>query len=91
VLTGHPAVEQAFVVGVPDERMGEVAWAWVVPSGGRETNQAELIRYCRQHLAPFKVPRRVVAVAADELPKTTTGKVQKYRLAASVAGVPVPK
>ena len=80
VLTGHPAVAQAFVAGVPDERYGEVGWAWVVPAEGGDVDAAELTRHCRTHLAGFKIPRGVTVVAAEQLPTTTTGKVQKYRL-----------
>lgn len=80
LLTRYPGVEQAHVAGVPEERMGEVGWAWVVPDGTAELEPAALIRYCREHLAPFKVPRVVRLVAGEDLPKTTTGKVQKFRL-----------
>lgn len=82
VLTGHPGVAQAYVAGVPDERLGEVGWAWIVP-GNVQPSEAELIRHCRSHLAAFKVPRKIVFLSDDELPKTTTGKVQKYLLTRS--------
>lgn len=83
LLTGIPGVAQAFVAGVPDERFGEVGWAWVVPDGTTEVDPGRLLRHCREHLAPFKVPRAIRLIEADELPKTTTGKVQKYRLVES--------
>lgn len=82
-LSAHPAVAQAYVVGLPDERMGEVGCAWVVPSatsGSAAPDPGELIAYCRERLARFKVPAHVMFVAADELPTTSTGKVQKFRL-----------
>jgi fatty-acyl-CoA synthase len=79
-LTALPAVAQAYVVGLPDERMGEVGCAWVVPAGPEPPEADELIAHCRRNLARFKVPARVVFVAAVELPTTATGKVQKYRL-----------
>jgi fatty-acyl-CoA synthase len=79
-LTAHPAVAQAYVVGLPDERMGEVGCAWVVPTGAEPPGADELIAHCHRNLARFKVPVRVVFVAAGELPTTATGKVQKYRL-----------
>jgi fatty-acyl-CoA synthase len=80
VLTAHPAVGQAFVAAVPDERLGEVGWAWIVPADGAEVNSAELVRHCRSQLAGFKVPRGITFLSPDALPTTTTGKVQKYRL-----------
>ncbi|HVX55730.1 class I adenylate-forming enzyme family protein [Nocardioides sp.] len=80
VLTGHPDVEQAYVAGVPDNRLGEVGWAWVVRTPGSTLTEAELVRHCRDQLAGFKVPRRVVFADADALPKTTTGKIQKFVL-----------
>ena len=82
VITGLPGVEQAFVAGVPDPRFGEVAWAWVTLQDGVEVTAHDVIRHCRAHLAPFKVPRGVAFLRAADLPMTTTGKVQKYRLVA---------
>jgi fatty-acyl-CoA synthase len=83
LLTRLPGVGQAYVAGVPDERMGEVGWAWVVPDGTADLDPRELIRYCRAHLAPFKVPRRIIFIEAADLPMTSTGKVQKHVLVAS--------
>jgi fatty-acyl-CoA synthase len=79
VLSSHPAVGQAYLVGLPDDRMGEVGCAWVVPTGA-EPPPDELIGYCRDRLARFKVPAHVIYIRADELPTTATGKVQKFRL-----------
>jgi fatty-acyl-CoA synthase len=86
VLTGYQGVAQAYVAGVPDERLGEVGWAWIVASGQARPSEAELLRHCRSHLATFKVPRKITFVSADELPKTSTGKVQKYLLARNRPG-----
>ncbi|MEP9381633.1 class I adenylate-forming enzyme family protein [Nocardioides cheoyonin] len=80
VITAHPAVEQAYVAGMPDARLGEVGWAWVVRAEEASVDEDELVRHCRRHLAGFKVPRRMLFVSAENLPKTTTGKIQKYRL-----------
>lgn len=80
VLTGHPGVAQAYVAGVPDDRLGEVGWAWVVPAADSSLTETALIRHCRDSLAAFKLPRRIVFLPAEELPTTTTGKVQKYQL-----------
>lgn len=79
-LTARDDVAQAYVVGVPDDRMGEVGWAYVVPSVGAAPEGSELIDYCRQILARFKVPSRVVLLGAEDLPITPTGKVQKFKL-----------
>ena len=83
LLTRLPGVGQAYVAGIPDERLGEVGWAWVVPDGTAELDERELIRYTRQHLAAFKVPRKVVFLDAKDLPLSGTGKVQKFQLVAT--------
>ena len=80
VLTAHPSVAQAFLVGLPDERMGEVGCAWVVPDTAEPPDPQELIEYCRERLARFKVPAHVIYTSATELPTTATGKVQKFKL-----------
>ncbi|PRZ42732.1 fatty-acyl-CoA synthase [Antricoccus suffuscus] len=83
VINRFPGVGQAYVAGVPDERMGEVGAAWVVPDGDAVLDPEVLRRHCRTHLAAFKIPRMITIVAAADLPTTATGKVQKYRLAQS--------
>ena len=79
VLTGHDAVAEAAVIGVPDDRLGEVGRAYVIPRQGRMVEEEELIDVCRERLANFKVPRSVVVV--DELPRNAAGKVLKRELA----------
>jgi len=66
------------VVGVPDERMGEVGMAWVVPAPGRAFTPDQVIAWCRENMANYKVPRRVEIV--DELPVNPAGKVMKFVL-----------
>jgi acyl-CoA synthetase (AMP-forming)/AMP-acid ligase II len=78
LLARHPAVAEAAVVGVPDERMGEVGHAHVRLRPGSTTTVDELVAFCREAMANFKVPRRITFV--DELPRTASGKVQKFRL-----------
>jgi len=78
ILLRHPAVSQAAVIGVPDERMGEVGMAFVVPRPGRSIDPAELIAWAREEMANFKVPRRVEVV--DALPLNASGKVLKTDL-----------
>lgn len=81
VLNQRPDVVQAFVVGIPDESMGEVGCAWLVPAEGADPDPDEVIGYCRARLARFKVPARVLTLSASDLPLTASGKVQKFRLA----------
>ena len=76
-LCRHPAVMLAAVVAQPDEKWGEVPCAFVELKPGAVTTEADIIEFCRSHLARFKVPKRVVFVG---LPKTSTGKIQKFVL-----------
>ncbi len=76
-LYRHPAVQAAAVVGRPDERWGETPVAFVELKPSETVAEAEIIAWCRASLAHFKVPRHVVFT---ELPKTSTGKVQKFKL-----------
>ncbi|MGH3181638.1 MAG: class I adenylate-forming enzyme family protein, partial [Streptosporangiaceae bacterium] len=80
-LTRHTDIAQAYVVGVPDARMGEVGCAWIVPNEQAQPSAEEVIAYCRAELARFKVPAYVLLITADRLPLTVSGKVQKFRLA----------
>jgi HIP---CoA ligase len=84
VLLTHASVAQAAVVGAPDERLGEVGVAFVVPRAGAAAQPEELIRHCRERLSNYKVPRRVEVV--DALPQNATGKVSKVALRARVRG-----
>ena len=81
VLLGHPAVEQAYVVGLPDARKEEVLAAVVVLRDGHDAAPEALRAFCRKALATFKVPQEFRVMRRDELPVTATGKVQKFRLA----------
>lgn len=76
-LYKHPAVQAAAVVAKPDEKWGETPCAFVELRPGAEATAEELIAFCRSRLAAFKCPRHVVFT---ELPKTSTGKIQKFRL-----------
>nr|WP_243659203.1 AMP-binding protein [Tamaricihabitans halophyticus] len=81
LLAEHPAVSEVAVVGMPDERLGEVGHAYVVRRRGVEPTEDELIEHCRAIMANFKVPRKVSF--CPELPRTASGKVQKFRLGAA--------
>ena len=76
-LYKHPAVQAAAVVAKPDDKWGETPCAFVELKAGVEATTDELVAWCRRHLAGYKCPRYVVFV---ELPKTSTGKVQKFKL-----------
>jgi acyl-CoA synthetase (AMP-forming)/AMP-acid ligase II len=78
VICEHPAVAQAAVVGAPDERLGEVGVAFVVKRPGIPLDPEGLISFCRQRMANYKVPRKIVTV--DALPLNASGKVLKYVL-----------
>ena len=81
----HPAVQDAYLVGVPDEKYGEVGLAVVQLKADHETTEAELIEYCRGKLASFKVPRYVQFV--PEYPLTPAGKVKKFVLVEEYAAL----
>jgi acyl-CoA synthetase (AMP-forming)/AMP-acid ligase II len=78
VIADHPAVSEAAVVGVPDERLGEVTVAYVVAAGQAAVAPGEVIEWCRERLANFKVPRKVWIVPS--LPRGSVGKVAKPEL-----------
>jgi len=80
LMLANESIAQVAVIGVPDERMGEVGMAFVVPRPDADIDPAELIAWCRDRMANFKVPRRVQVV--DELPLNATGKVLKFELRA---------
>ncbi len=80
LLLRHPRVTQAAVIGVPDERLGEVGMAFVVVDSGAPLEPAELMEWARGEMANFKVPRFVEIVEA--LPVNATGKVVKDELRA---------
>ena len=80
VLVRHAEVSEAAVIGVPDERLGEVGKAYVVPRSGAAPAADELIAWCRDRLAGYKVPRTVEVV--DSLPRNATGKIDKKLLRA---------
>ncbi len=77
MIARHPAVMECAVVAIPDEQWGERPKAFVTLKPGQQATEAEIIAFCREHLAHFKCP---AAVSFGALPKTSTGKVQKYVL-----------
>ena len=77
VLMHHPSVSLCAVVAQPDQKWGEVPCAFVELREGAMASEAELIAFTRTRLAGFKTPKRVIF---EELPKTSTGKIQKFQL-----------
>jgi acyl-CoA synthetase (AMP-forming)/AMP-acid ligase II len=87
VLRRHPSIRDAAVAALPDERLGEVPHAWVVPDG-TGIDQGALAQWCREHLAPYKVPTGFTTVG--QLPRSDVGKVLRRELAASHLGAGAP-
>jgi fatty-acyl-CoA synthase len=85
-LAEHPGVAEAAVVGLPDERWGEIVVAYVRPSGGAPPEPAELVAHCRERLASFKLPRRWAFV--DSMPLTASGKIRRTELRERAASDP---
>ncbi len=80
-LRTHEAIEAAYVVGVPDARMGEVGCALIVAKGGAAPDAAALDGFCRNRIARFKIPKFVIPVTAQDVPFTTTGRARRVHLA----------
>jgi acyl-CoA synthetase (AMP-forming)/AMP-acid ligase II len=85
MLIEHPLVGMASVIGIPDERMGEVGAAFIVPSPDATPTEHEIIEWCREYMANYKVPRHVWIV--DELPLTASNKVRKPELRDMATGL----
>ncbi|WP_222721166.1 AMP-binding protein [Actinomadura sp. HBU206391] len=83
LLLHHPDVAQAAVIGVADERLGEVGWAYVAPRPGAAPDPGGIIAWARENMSNYKVPRRVIVV--DSLPANVNGKIDKPALRARAA------
>jgi acyl-CoA synthetase (AMP-forming)/AMP-acid ligase II len=84
-LLRHPAIQEVAIVGLPDEKWGETPHAFVVLKDGQSATEAEIIEFTRDRLAHFKAPRGVTFV--PQLPKTATGKIQKFVLRQGAANL----
>jgi acyl-coenzyme A synthetase/AMP-(fatty) acid ligase len=80
-LNALPDVALSLVAGLPDAELGEMVAAAVVPAPGRTPTAEELRAALRDHLSSFKIPRRIVFITDDDVPRTTTGKVRLGELA----------
>jgi acyl-CoA synthetase (AMP-forming)/AMP-acid ligase II len=78
VIQNHPAVFETVVIGIPDEKWGEVVRALVVLKPGKKATEEEIISHVREHLAGYKTPKSIEF--RDELPKSGTGKINKREL-----------
>jgi fatty-acyl-CoA synthase len=77
-LYTHPLVDEVQVIGVPNERLGEVVCAWIRVKPGQEATAEAIREYCRGRIAYFKIPELIRFV--DNFPITVTGKIQKFRM-----------
>ena len=77
VLQNHPGVKAAVVIAMPDDKWGEVPAAFVEPRDGESPSEEELIAYCKEHLAKYKAPKKVIF---EPLKRTSTGKIQKFAM-----------
>ena len=78
ILCDHPAISQAAVIGIADDRMGEVAKAFIVLKPGQSLDADTLMQWCRDNMANYKVPREIEFT--QDLPTNAAGKVMKYVL-----------
>jgi len=78
VLFDHPKILEACTIGIPDPYRGETVKAFIVTKKGENLTEEEVIRYCKEHLAPYKVPKQVEFI--DELPKSAVGKILRRKL-----------
>ena len=77
-LYTHPKVAEAQVVGIPDERLGEIVLAWLRLKSGEKATEEEIHTFCEGRIAYFKIPQCIRFV--DDFPMTVTGKIQKFKI-----------
>lgn len=78
MMAAHPDIAEVAIIGLPDERMGEVTAACIVPRPGVKITLEELVPWCRERMANYKVPRHLFIM--DDMPRTPIGKIQKFQL-----------
>src|SRR5262249_11642750 len=77
-LHEHPKIADVYILGLPDEKVGEAVLAWIRPKAGVRLTEEEVCEYCRGKIAHFKIPKYIRFV--DSFPMTVTGKIQKFRI-----------
>jgi acyl-CoA synthetase (AMP-forming)/AMP-acid ligase II len=75
ILAQHPAVAETIVIGIPDEKWGELVLGIVVKTSGKDVSEAELLEYCKDNLTTYKRPKRIEFY--DSIPRTAYGKMDK--------------
>jgi acyl-CoA synthetase (AMP-forming)/AMP-acid ligase II len=80
VLCAHPAVQEAAVVGMPDDKWGESVLAVVSTKSDQDCTAADLKQWCKERLAGYKQPRHIEFIASQDFPRTATGKIVHRRL-----------
>ena len=83
VLQNHPEIYDVGVIGIPDERLGEIVTAIIDPQPGTTLTEEEVIEFCEQNLPRYKRPRRIFF---DKVPRNPTGKIEKPKLREKYAG-----
>ena len=77
-LFTHPKIAEVAVLGLPDQRLGEVVLAWIRLAAGESATEEEIREFCRNRIAHFKIPQHIRFV--DSFPSTVSGKIQKFRI-----------
>jgi len=75
IISRHPDVFDVAVIGLPDDKWGEAVTAVVIPGSGRNPVESDIIEFCRDKMAAYKKPKRVILIAAEDMPRTATGKI----------------
>ena len=88
IISRHPKIFDAAVIGVPDERWGEAVKAIVTLKEGAESTEKEIIEWCREEMAGFKKPKSIEFMLESEMPRTSTGKILHRKLRERYVNLP---
>ena len=86
MISQHPKVFDVAVIGVPHDKWGEAVKAVVIPKDGEEPSEPEIIEFCKDKMASYKKPKSIDFIKADEMPRTTTGKILHRELRKKYGG-----